>query len=201
MPGITAVHSAVKPRDLLCLAGVLASGGDDGAIAVWNLGALTVSGTVLNTVVNQERDKGLHAPHNLLFQHLGHRAQVRSRAMQNKMYTCAWLASGTAVHAQPVGGTVLNTVVNQERDKGLHAPHNLLFQHLGHRAQVRCWAHAERDVPVTWHSSECTDGGRHRAEHSREPGARQGAACAPQPAVPASWPLRTGVALLIHALE
>ena len=71
-----AVDIARPAPSMRACAGILASGGDDGSIAVWNLTAQTGGGSVLNTVVNQERDKGLHIPHHLLFQHLGHRAQV-----------------------------------------------------------------------------------------------------------------------------
>ena len=69
---------------------MLASGGDDGSIAVWNLAAQASSGSVLNTVVNQERDKGIQMPHQLLFQHLGHRAQVPSQ-LPLVLRTWTWL--------------------------------------------------------------------------------------------------------------
>ena len=49
---------------------------------MWNLTAQTPTGSVLNTVVNQERDRGMQLPHQLLFQHLGHRALVCPRRMR-----------------------------------------------------------------------------------------------------------------------
>ena len=52
-------------------AGVLASGGEDGAIAVWNLAAAAEGQNVLSTVMRQEEEKGIRMPPQLLFQHFG----------------------------------------------------------------------------------------------------------------------------------
>ena len=57
-------------------AGVLASGGEDGAIAVWNLAAAAEGQNVLSTVMRQEEEKGIRMPPQLLFQHFGHRHTV-----------------------------------------------------------------------------------------------------------------------------
>lgn len=63
-------------RSCTCAAGVLASGGEDGAIAVWNLTAAAEGQNVLSTVMRQEEEKGIRMPPQLLFQHFGHRATV-----------------------------------------------------------------------------------------------------------------------------
>ena len=81
IPNLLAVHLMSwnlfrQGRSCTCAAGVLASGGEDGAIAVWNLTAAAEGQNVLSTVMRQEEEKGIRIPPQLLFQHFGHRATV-----------------------------------------------------------------------------------------------------------------------------
>ena len=102
-------------------AGFSASGGENGAIAVWNLAA----------------DSSPLA--------CSSKAASRILIITGPSVYAGFLASGGEDGAIAVwnlaaaaeGQNVLSTVMRQEEEKGIRMPPQLLFQHFGHRHTVR----------------------------------------------------------------